>query len=78
MMAFQMHTREEVVTLLNDAFDVWHITPDELHTAIARLTNVRESESIRNKLIDEEHERIEERMHPVTGEELLEPSPADE
>jgi hypothetical protein len=74
---FQMHTHEEIYELIEKAFKLG-ITPDELFIAIARLTNVAETEPKRISLIEVEHAKLEEKHHPVDGGELLEVSPADE
>jgi hypothetical protein len=72
---FNMHTREEVVQLLNDAFDVYHVNPDELHIAISRITNVRETEVKRIALIQEEHDKFFKNHRGDHGDELQGLSP---
>lgn len=75
---FNTHTREEVVTLLNDAFDVYHVEPDELWIAISRITNVREAEVKRIALIAEEHAELEKKYRSDNSLEPQGISQADE
>jgi hypothetical protein len=73
-----MHTREEVVNLLNDAFDIFHVAPDELWIAISRITNVRETEVKRMALIAEEHAKLEKEYRSDNSVEPQGISQADE
>jgi hypothetical protein len=68
-------SREEVTDLFNDAFDVYHVTPDELWVAISRITNVRETEAKRLKLIEEEHAKYNKDHRGDHGAELQGISP---
>jgi hypothetical protein len=78
MMDFNMHTREEVINLVNDAFDVWQVTPDEIWIAISRITNVRETEVKRLKLIEEKHDKYLKDNRSDHGPELQGLSQTDE
>ena len=69
-MDFSMHTRENVVNLLNDAFDVYHVTPDELWIAISRITNVRDEKEKKNAQIQEEHDKFQQEHRGDHGDEL--------
>jgi hypothetical protein len=75
IMDFNMHARAEVVNLLNDAFDVYHVTPDELWIAISRITNVRKTEVKRLALIEEERAKYNKDHRSDHGEELQGISP---
>lgn len=78
MTTVNLHTREQVTNLLNDAFDVYHVEPDALWIVIARVTDVLESEIKRAALVEAEHARLEEKNHPLNAGELLEFSQPDE
>jgi hypothetical protein len=39
------HTREEVMRLVGDAFDIWHCRADDLYIAVQRIVDARIAES---------------------------------
>jgi len=69
-MEHSFRTRKEVTDLFHDAMDVLHVTPDELWIAISRITNVRETEVKRLKLIQEEHDKFVKDNRGDHGDEL--------
>jgi hypothetical protein len=70
MMDYQAHTIHEVKRLVDKAHKELGVTADEMYIALARITNVRESEQKRIAILEEEHEKTKLKYRSTNAGEL--------